>query len=54
MIGGYESAFLSDLVASYLFEKSKVNFRPAIYHQIYRDDVLVVSKGKEKASDIRD
>ena len=53
-IGGYESAFLADLVASYLFEKSKLNFRPKIYHVIYQDDGLVVFKGKKKASDIKD
>ena len=40
-IGGYESEFLADLVASYLFEKAKANFRPKIYHRIYRDDGLV-------------
>ena len=53
-IGGYESAFLADLVASYLFEKSNANFRPTIYHGIYRDDGLVVFKGKKKASEIKD
>ena len=52
-IGGYESAFLADLVASYLFEKAKLNFRPTIYHRIYQDDVLVVFKGKKKASEIK-
>ena len=34
-IGGYESAFLADLVASYLFEKTSQIFRPTIYHGIY-------------------
>ena len=34
-ISGYESAFLADLVASYLFEKAKPIFRPRIYHGIY-------------------
>ena len=53
-IGGYESAFLADLVASYLFEKSKLNFRPKIYHRIYQDDGLVVFKGKKKAIEIKD
>ena len=45
-IGGYKSAFLADLVASYLFDKASPIFRPAIYHGIYRDDGLVVFKGK--------
>ena len=43
-IGGYESAFLADLVASYLFEKSKSNFRLTICHGIYKDDGLVFLK----------
>ena len=47
-IGGYESAFLADLVASYIFEKAKANFRLTIYHGIYKDDRLVVFKGKKK------
>ena len=29
-VGGYKSEFLADLVFSYLFEKSKANFRPTI------------------------
>ena len=45
-IGGHESAFLVDLVASYLFEKSSLIFRQTIYHDIYRVDGLVVFKGK--------
>ena len=53
-IGGYESDFLADLVASYLFEKASPIFRPTIYHGIYRDDGLVVFKGKKKASETKD
>ena len=53
VIGGYESAFLADLFASYLFEKAKSNFLLTIYHGTYRDDGLVVFKGKKKASEIR-
>ena len=45
---------MADLVTSYLFEKSKASFRLTIYHGIYRDDSLVVSKGKKKASEIKD
>ena len=51
-IGGYELAFLSDLVASYLFEKSEAHFYPTIYHGIYRDDGLVVFKGKKSVREI--
>ena len=53
-IGGYEYAFLADLVASYLFEKAKPIFRLTFYHGIYRDDGLVVFKGKKKASEIKE
>ena len=49
-IGAYEFAFLADLVASYLFEKSSPIIRTTIYHVIYRDDVLVVFKGKKETS----
>ena len=42
---------MAELVASYLFEKAKLNFCPAIYHGIYRDDSLLVFKGKKKASE---
>ena len=53
-IGGYKSAFLADLVASYFFEKASPISRPTIYHGIYRDDGLVVFKGKKKTSEIKD
>ena len=46
-IGKYESAFLANLFASYLFEKAKANFYLTIYHRIYRNDGLVVFKGKK-------
>ena len=45
---------MADLVASYFFEKAKLNFRPTIYHGIYRDGGLVIFKGKKKASEIKD
>ena len=52
-IGGYESALLADIVASYLFEKTKPIFYPTIYHGIYQYDGLVVFEGKKKASEIK-
>ena len=48
-IGGYESAFLADLVASYTFETSKAILNLKTYHGIYWDDGLVVFKGKKSA-----
>ena len=53
-IGGYESAFLVDLVTSYLFDKAKAHYYPTIYHEIYRDDILVVIKGKKSVREIKD
>ena len=53
-IGGYELAFLADLVASYLFGKSKAHFHPTIYHGIYRDDGLLVCKGRKIVKEIKD
>ena len=53
-IGRYESLFLADLVASYLFEKANPIFRPTIYNSIYQYDGLVVFKGNKKASEIKD
>ena len=51
-IGGYESAFLADLVASYHFEKSKANFHSTTYHKIYIYKRLVVFKGNKSAREI--
>ena len=45
---------MADLVASNLFEKASPIFRPTIYHGIYRDDGLVVIKGKKETSEIKD
>ena len=52
MIGRYESAFLADLVESYLFEKSKANFHQTTYHGIYIYDGLVVFKGNKSAREV--
>ena len=41
-IGGYNSAFLADLVASYLFDLCSNNFYLAKYYGIYRNDRIVV------------
>eukprot|EP00957_Ditylum_brightwellii_P102283 7797420-Ditylum_brightwellii.AAC.1 len=37
-IGAYESAFLADIVASYVFEEMEECFVKCIYRGIYRDD----------------
>ena len=45
-IGGYESAFLADLVTSYLFEKCSNQFKEVLWKGIYRDGGLLVFKGR--------
>eukprot|EP00957_Ditylum_brightwellii_P068497 5199897-Ditylum_brightwellii.AAC.1 len=46
-IGAYESAFLADIVASYVFEETEECFIQCIYRGIYRDDGLVAFEGKK-------
>ena len=53
-IGGYESAFLSDLVLYYLFEKDKSKFHPKTYHKIYIGDILVLFIGKRITKKVKD
>ena len=46
-IGGYESAWLADLVASFILEKTKNLFsKTTLYYGIYRADGIVALKGK--------
>ena len=46
-IGGYESAWLADLVAAWILENNEKLFRrTSIYHGIYRDDGLIIFKDK--------
>ena len=54
MIGGYESAWLADLVAGFVLEKCQRHFRKAQYHRIYRDDGIVVFPGKRRLEEMRD
>ena len=51
-IGGYESAWLADLVGSYILEMSPDLFNEAIYYGLYRDDGLVVLRDKWKPQKI--
>ena len=52
-IGGYESAFLADLVASYLLEVTNNKFKEVLWRGIYRDDGWLVVKGRRPISEIR-
>ena len=45
-IRGYESAFLEDLVDSYLFEVTTNQFKEVMWIIIYRDDEFLAFKGK--------
>ena len=49
-ISGYESDFLEDLVASYLSEKCNNQLEEVLWKGIYRDDGLLVFKGKKSLS----
>eukprot|EP00957_Ditylum_brightwellii_P185353 14113545-Ditylum_brightwellii.AAC.2 len=52
-IGRYKSAFLADIVASYLFKMTNAHFTEAIIRGIYHDDRLVVFKGHQTPRQIR-
>jgi hypothetical protein len=45
IIGGYESAWLADLVAAFVLENRQHMFEMTTFNGIYRDDGLVVMKG---------
>ena len=46
-IGGYESAFLSDIVGSYILQQTEDLFDGiTYYHGLYRDDGLVIFKNQ--------
>ena len=54
-IGGYESAWLADLVMSYLLEATYDSlFDPMHFFGMYRDDGLAVFKGKLSTKEIKD
>ena len=52
-IGGYESAFLADLVAAYILENTQQFFDEAKFDGIYRDDGLVVFNGKKSTAGLK-
>ena len=51
--GGHESAFLEDLLASYLLEVTSNQFKEFLWRGICRDDGLLVFKGRRSISEIR-
>ena len=52
-IGGYESAWLADLVASFILDNTKDLFdNTTLHYGIYRDDGIIFLKGKWTNEDI--
>lgn len=47
-IGRYESAFLANLVASFLLESTNHHFKNTKFHHIYRDDGIVIFDHKKR------
>jgi len=47
MIGGYEPAWLADLVAAYILDNTEARFRGTTYRGIYRDEA---SRGEKRAT----
>lgn len=43
-IGGYEFAWLADLVVSYILDKTSIMFDKTKYNGIYRDDGFLISQ----------
>ena len=52
-IGGYESAWLADLVAAYILENVEDNFSETLFYGMYRDDGLVVFNSKQTKTQIQ-
>eukprot|EP00957_Ditylum_brightwellii_P061923 4699357-Ditylum_brightwellii.AAC.1 len=52
-IGAYESAFLANIVASYVFKEIEECFAKCIFGGIYRDDGLVVFAGRQNKHEIQ-
>jgi hypothetical protein len=51
-IGGYESAWLADLVGTFVLDHTEHLFRESPFSGIYRDDGLVAFNGKQSPSEI--
>ena len=51
-IGGYDSAWLADLIASYIFELAADHFEETSFFGIYRDDGLQSHHGKRPAEEM--
>eukprot|EP00957_Ditylum_brightwellii_P104051 7927340-Ditylum_brightwellii.AAC.1 len=52
-IGAYESAFLANIVASYVFEEMEECFEECVFRGIYRDNGLVVFVGNKNKHEMQ-
>ena len=52
-IVSYKSAFLANLVTSYLLKKTEIFFTNTHYYGIYHDDGFVAFKGNPKIKELR-
>ena len=53
-IGGFESAFLADLVAAFILENSQDLFENSIYSKIYHNNGIKVDLGIKTTDEICD
>ena len=53
-IGGYDSAWLADMVAGYLLELADDHFAMTSFFGMYRDDGNVIFEGEKSNDDIKD
>lgn len=53
-IGGFESVWLADLVASYILKQTKDIFSNFIYYGIYRDNGFFILKGIKTKREVND
>ena len=53
-IGGYESAWLADLVAAFVFEKPEDLFSDLVFMKTYRDDALCISDETKTTNELCD
>eukprot|EP00957_Ditylum_brightwellii_P167587 12758063-Ditylum_brightwellii.AAC.1 len=53
-IGAYEAAFLTNIVASYIFEETGKCFMECVFRGIYRDNGLVVFSGRRDKKEIKE
>jgi len=54
VVGGFESAFFTNLVAAYILDNSRELFLDTIYDGIYRDDELTVMGGNKTIEELID